>query len=602
MERRNVETQIHLCKKSTHTFNHNGGPLKTSLAFICSLFFIPILIGAQDSKTLVHSAWEHLDSDADYFSVMRPQKAIDTLMELGPKMAGGMMAGFGPEPEDVVKQGRQGMQKSGMDGLSTMGFSHKKLADHSEARVFLGRAPGAAGPMWEVLPPRDNVMAGIRFLPASSAVCSYGNIRPGKLIEIAKAFMPAETAGELNSIVEEHPMSGLPQFSALQGDWGAALTLHPTRTMPSPSGEGPDVPELGFVLIADAGSDFFDFIKEQMGETSPTSIGGASGLKAKAIPLPFKNEPHLFRTEKRVVLASSAELASEVRDNLSGTGKGLLGNNDFRSFATAFTAKSTFFSYVSPQAGKVLSGLQEDSGMDMEDMFGPAGGLLKLEQNSSGLSSVQATEKGLAYRVKYKGFGGAVPLAGLAPLGVAMMLPAASGMEQIMAGKVLTETKINGRLIYTAIYADMVDENLIGYPQLGEYKSSTEYFKTLAGKRAGQKGGLHKVLAQPDILAGYQKAAPDWDRFTAANNGWCVITGADENTDPGMPFMFSANLLNDEISSDTRPEIDPNTRFGDKIVVVLHGGGVSIIDPEDPDFWPNFHLGFTYKQNAILRP
>jgi len=574
--------------------------LKTSLAFICSLFLIPILIGAQDSKTLVHSAWEHLDPDADYFSVMRPQKAIDTLMELGPKMVGGMMAGFGPEPDDVVKQGRQGMQKSGMDGLSTMGFSHKKFADHSEARVFLGRAPGAAGPMWEVLPPRDNVMAGIRFLPASSAVCSYGNIRPGKLIEIAKAFMPAETAGELNRIVEEHPMSGFTQFSALQGDWGAALTLHPTRTMPSPSGEGPDIPELGFVLIADAGSDFLDFIKEQMGETSPTSIGGASGLKAKAIPLPFKNEPHLFRTEKRVVLASSAELASEVRDNLSGTGKGLLGNNDFRSFATAFTAKSTFFSYVSPQAGKVLSGLQEDSGMDMEDMFGPAGGLLKLEQNSSGLSSVQATEKGLAYRVKYKGFGGAVPLAGLAPLGVAMMLPAAGSMEQMLIASKLTEVKSNGKNMYVSIYADAIDSNEVGFPQIGDYKNSTDYFKALAGQNPSKT----KVLAaSPSFVAGYKKPAVDWSTITAENNGWCIVAGEDETTDGGVPLMFSANLLNEEINPDNRPIIDPNTPFGNKVVLITFGGGSRILDvEEDEHFWAHFNQGRIFKKGSILRP
>jgi len=356
-------------------------------------------------------------------------------------------------------------------------------------------------------------------------------------------------------------------------------------------------------MIAEAGAAFFDFVKEQLGETSPTSIGGASGLKGASIPLPFANEPHLFRTENRVVLASNAELATEVLGNLGGTGKGLLGNNDFRSFATAFTAKSTFFSYVSPQAGKVLSGLQENSDMDMEDMLGPAGGMLKLEKDTSGLSSVHATDKGLVYRVKYKGLGGAVPLAGLAPLGIAMVLPAAGSMEQIMAGKIITEMQSNSRNLYIAVYADAIDNPRVGFPQPGDYKNSTDYFIALSGKNPSE---TRVLAAQPDFVAGWKKPAANWSRFTAENNGWCVVAGEDESTDAGTPFIFSANLLNEEITTfdgNSGVKIDPNTPLGTKVVVGSFGGGKTVLDSKDPNFWSNFNPGAQpFKKGTILRP
>lgn len=566
-------------------------------------------LGAQDAKTIVTSAWEHLDPDADYYMVMRPERAIDSAMKAAPMLLGQMMGGGfggGPDPDEIMQQIKDGVAKSDLKGLGVLGMSQKT----GEARVFLGRKPGAPGAMWEALPKRETPLRGIAYLPASSAVCSYGNLRPDKLLDSICSLLPAEMAADVRAQVEENPMAAWQQVSKLKGDWGAALTLHPTRTMASPSGEGV-IPEPGFVMLAEAGPEFFDYVKTTLKATASANVGGTSCLKAEPLQLPVPNEFHLARSGPHVVLASNAELLAEVLGNLAGTSKGLLGDADFRSYASGFTAKSSLFSYVSPRAGKVLGKLGEEAGIEeMVEDFGPFSALFNLKADASGLSSIQASDAGFAMRVNYKGAGASVPVAGLAPLAAVFGLPMVGGMDKIVANNKAVEMKSNAKNMYVSVYADAVDSTKVGFPPAGEYKSSTEYFKTIAGQRPppGKTVATRVLPVGPDWFAGFKRPAATWGEFSAANNDWCIVAGYDETADAGTPFAFSSNVLNDKIPHDhaelmqTEWKLDPNHPLGTKVVIAYMGGGAEVIDTTKEKFAVLNPRGAKIDSKNILRP
>jgi|GEM_PF-1831228 len=565
-------------------------------------------LGAQDAKTIVSSAWEHLDPNADYYMVMRPERAVESAMKAAPMLIGQMMGGGfggGPDPDEIMQQVKDGIAKSDLNGLGALGMSQKT----GEARVFLGRKPGAPGAIWEALPKRETPLRGIAYLPASSAVCSYGNLRPGKLLDSVCSFLPADMAADLRTQVADNPMAAWQQVSQLKGDWGAALTLHPTRTMESPTGEGV-IPEPGFVVIAEAGPEFFDYVKTTLKATGSAQVGGTSCFKAEPLPVPVPNEFHLARSGEHVVLASNAELLGEVLGNLAGTSKGLLGDAAFRAYASGFTAKSSLFSYVSPRAGKVLAKLGEEAGIEeMAEDFGPFSALLDLKADASGLSSIQASDAGLAMRVNYKGAGASVPFAGLAPLAAVFGLPMVGGADKLVANNKAEVMKSNGKNLYVAIFADAVDRSEIGFPQTGQYKTSTEYFKTIAGERPppGKAAPTKVVPAPPAFFAGFKPAASSWAEFGAANNDWCIVAGFDETADAGTPLAFSSNVLNDKIPVgpelwQTEWKLDPTHPLGTKVVVAYHGAGAEVIDTTQKKFAVLNQSDARIDPKNILRP
>jgi|GEM_PF-1662556 len=138
--------------------------------------------------------------------------------------------------------------------------------------------------------------------------------------------------------------------------------------------------------------------------------------------------------------------------------------------------------------------------------------------------------------------------------------------------------KSDGKNIYVSIYADAVDEDWIGFPNIGEFPSSTEYFKALGLSEP-------KILgATPDFVGatGARTSSRNWNDLEPEHVAWHVVEGITPDTKAGVPCLISANVNVDRLSQLSGPILDfvegdsPLQRS--RIVVVYTGARAELID------------------------
>ena len=155
----------------------------------------------------------------------------------------------------------------------------------------------------------------------------------------------------------------------------------------------------------------------------------------------------------------------------------------------------------------------------------------------------------------------------------------------------MTSTCANGINVYKSVFAAQMDSSpngspLPGFPEVGQYSSSTEYFVALV--ESGAICVSYAFFAAPGIP---QAKSSDPKDFTAANNAWRVVAGA-KNGPAGTPFLFTRNfdppalpLDGDAIAlSDSPP-------FGKDGLVVIRNDGSAIVLKRDMLRAQNFFPG-----------
>ena len=162
-----------------------------------------------------------------------------------------------------------------------------------------------------------------------------------------------------------------------------------------------------------------------------------------------------------------------------------------------------------------------------------------------------------------------------------------------------TEMKSNGKNMYTAVFADAVDANVIGFPITGAsgYANTWTYFKTIAGAippPGGAAGEETKVVpAGPEYFAGPGvKAADAWTggnrTFAANTHAWRVIANHDETSDAGTPFLISRNFVGTIPTTSTTAAMTSSdltstpadakmTGWDKNVCVAFHGGGSQVL-------------------------
>lgn len=184
----------------------------------------------------------------------------------------------------------------------------------------------------------------------------------------------------------------------------------------------------------------------------------------------------------------------------------------------------------------------------------------------------------------------------------AILVPA---VTKVITDAKWTEMKSNGKNLYTSVYADAIDANIVGFPNGTSNGGSTYlYFKELAAE--GPINTSTKVLAAtPDFVSGPgREDAIQWNALLAKNVAWQVAVGPasgtttfDESTDAGTPFMISCNWAGTTIAADTAAAgttinsssdivntLDAKLSAGDKkVCVTQHGGGSAVfaVDAKD---------------------
>jgi len=167
---------------------------------------------------------------------------------------------------------------------------------------------------------------------------------------------------------------------------------------------------------------------------------------------------------------------------------------------------------------------------------------------------------------------------------VAVMIPVATA---VIGDAKLTKMKSIGKNTYVSAYADAIDQDVVGFPDEGEFPTSTAYFKALAGENPAK---MKILAATPDFLGGpHVTPATSWSSFSAENNGWLVVEGLSETSDAGIPFLISSNVKASRLSDLTGrvgDSIDPAAKgaMKKKVVIAETGGGTRILEANEE--WP----------------
>jgi hypothetical protein len=161
--------------------------------------------------------------------------------------------------------------------------------------------------------------------------------------------------------------------------------------------------------------------------------------------------------------------------------------------------------------------------------------------------------------------------AAIAPLAMlaAILLPAFVKAHNTAA---MTQAAANGKSLFLSIYSGALDvggsyisPEETPFPQVGQYNTSTEYFKYLV--ESGIINVSYDFFAARGIPGAKSTNPAD---FKAENNAWCVVLGL-EDAPEDTPFLFTRNYAPDALQAGDDPLVlthDPP--FGkDGLVVVL---------------------------------
>jgi prepilin-type N-terminal cleavage/methylation domain-containing protein len=190
----------------------------------------------------------------------------------------------------------------------------------------------------------------------------------------------------------------------------------------------------------------------------------------------------------------------------------------------------------------------------------------------------------------------------------ALLFPAIS--KALLSGQA-TALGNNGRGIQQMIFGKEAEnqsllasgiEVLQAYPVSGhaDYDSSTDYF--IWAVRTN-------VLTNVDFTFFAGKDIParaNLDQFGEPNNAWCIVADLDDSSPANTPFLFSRNVVCDDIN-DENVSLDPDQNpFKDKLAVIVTKGGAVKILPSDQfsadTFNPKHPITGDRYSRPVLRP
>lgn len=529
-----------------------------------------------------------LDLDADYFYYANAAKLVDTFIHAA-LIQGELRA---KEVEEV----RNFMDTAGLDEIEALGYSHKTHADGVDLNLVIAKSPAAdptSGP-WSVFPKTDSPLAGIERLPKDSVWAVYGNMNPKALLVFLQTVFPP-LAEEFDVVLknnEDVPLQEL--LDAISGtSWGFALTMNPEKLTEYPIGEQP-IPEIGFVATFHSpgpvvGEWLRTSMRDSLGEPEALEKGDASVERFPVLEkVPGEPQLQLISQGESITFTTCSGLVDQITigDNTS-----LADNPAFRDLSARLPdgAPANLLHFISPQ---LLSSLAPDyvvQFLDEFDMLPLAPFLLKEKGPVSGIASLTHRDQGL--HLAARATGSAMPLA----VGVPTALSLGANAVRIVAelGSVVTgDMKTQGKNIYTVVLMDRLSDRVVGFPQA--QASSTQFFNDLLGLTPDNTINISSDL----IFTG--RGEPRDGKLKPENVAWCVVTGQDASTPAGTPFLFTRNL---EFTEDHKPKVNPDTIYGDTVVVVTHGGWAGVFKSDDPKLPELFDaLPYDWDSSKVLRP
>ena len=514
------------------------------------------------------------------------------------------------------------LEDCGVLSLTGYGRSIRREKDGAYVMKTYFRG-GKDAKLWDLV--ETESPAPVEFLPEGAALAMASSSDPRALLDIAEivAGIDPDVKRQFNralrEIRDETDVDVRKTLSSLRPGVFAAVTLHPTRTLPLPDiAPRFKIPEPGLIVgIRVENDDLFNRVRSLLEEAgADTKIerldGGNLGF---CIPVPNDDiPPRLLRPtlrylpkDKMLLLASTPDVADAAISAAKGKGR-LVDSDDYRKLAKGLTDKGGL-AWLSPRVAQLLRRFLDEIPKDDDDMeivqslladMPDPWWVSRTVRDGQGMASVAHTSimAPVSLRLLSHMLGANAGVAALGLFG-GVTFPAISGaMDSANATKIATQ----GKNIATCIMAENLsreasgegtiwpgDRYTIYNPDTGSvvrrvtpstYTTSSEYFDDLLANNVVEP-------LQIGLFAGAGVPLPGGDESLSDGYGqynvWSCISvqGGTVSGDP--PFLFTRNLaLTDEdIQEALRGEVeywgdkvDWNEKpFGNERVVIVTRGG-----------------------------
>jgi hypothetical protein len=273
------------------------------------------------------------------------------------------------------------IQKSGIEDVSGFGMSaiaRETNSYHTKALLHHYSGKGS-GFLWNMFGQKPHAFDGLSLLPASTALATFADLDAPMLWAVIQKQVAASDFPQAEEAFKKLPdafetATGLKWdkvLASLGGEFGFALTLDDTKTIPIPlGGEGDplQIPEPGLLLVAKVKDDtIFNRIDEALKQKAGDQIVNADkpGLKMRTwplpLPLPIQLRPTVAAADGYLFIATTDALIQEVLAVKAGQHPGLKSTQEFQRLSKDVPVQGNSFSFMSQRFSQTMKKVQEQA-------------------------------------------------------------------------------------------------------------------------------------------------------------------------------------------------------------------------------------------------
>jgi hypothetical protein len=270
----------------------------------------------------------------------------------------------------VKHSGVEDISGVGMSSLATEKglYRNKSILHHYEGKD--------TGFLWSLFGKKPHALAGLNFLPETTAVAGFGDLNLPLLWKALQEESSRAGIKEVEQFFREFPAIfeshvGLKfddVVNSLGNEYGVVLTLDEKKqvALPFPPG-GLEIPEPGLMLVVKVKDNLvFDrvdqLLKQDQNLSSMVTSVNKEGLKMRTLtmplPLPLPLRITLARSGDYLFLATTDSLIEEALAIQKGEKPGFKGTEEFKRLAKGLPEQGNQFLVLSKKFGETIVRLQ----------------------------------------------------------------------------------------------------------------------------------------------------------------------------------------------------------------------------------------------------
>ncbi len=266
------------------------------------------------------------------------------------------------------------IKNSGIEDVSGVGVSSiawEKGFYHTKSIVHHYKGKGT-GYIWSMFGKSPHGLTGLDLLPTTTVAAVFSDVDLPMIMsalekEIGKSGISgaAEAWQKIpDGFAKATGLKLEDVLNSLGGEYGLVITLDDAKqiNLPSPSGQGMQIPEPGVLLFIKVKDDvIFNRVDKALQGKPGLVQTDREGLKMRTMPVPVPAitlRPSLARSGDYLILASSDALVEEALAVKAGKKPGLKSTDEFKRLAQGMPEQGNQFAYVSGKFAKTMHDIQ----------------------------------------------------------------------------------------------------------------------------------------------------------------------------------------------------------------------------------------------------